>query len=296
MGRPNVYNNEWIFTHYDPNTRWSTLLKEYNKTFGTTISYPTFVSYMNRSLKLQQDFHYTKEQDIFLKQSYPMYGEKKTTELFNQKFHANRTSGAIGHHCKAVLGVCVGEERKEELRKQISENNYRRQKIGTVSSGLYGTPAIKTENGWKRLDHIITGTNDQNTYIIHLDRNRNNNNPDNLMIISRYVHARMAKYEFWTDDPVINKTAILWCQLDEALIKSGYKKPSKNKYKHKVKKSRKLPAPRNSTGELFIYETGRKKAPYCVRINRSDLYFDQRFATLDRAKEVRDMLIKGLKT
>ena len=52
MGRKYKYNNEWIFEHYDPDGNWHTVLAEYNKTFGTDIKYPTFVSHMNRELKL----------------------------------------------------------------------------------------------------------------------------------------------------------------------------------------------------------------------------------------------------
>lgn len=293
MGRPNRYNDDWIFAHYNPNIRWSNLLKDYNETFGTDISYSTFVSYMNRSLKLTQDFQYTKEQDLFLEKTYPEYGRDKTTALFNSFFGTNRAPGAIGHRCRDVLGLSVDEKRKKEANLETGKKNYRFQPIGTVSDKVFGTPAVKTENGWVRLDRMIFGNDLKGMQIVHLDRDKNNNDPDNLMIINGYVHSRMAKYEFWSDSPIINKTAILWCQLDEALNKSGFKKPHK-KQETKIRKERKLPLPKSNTGELYIYRVKRKKNPYRVRIEREGFYFNRAFATFERAILVRNMLIEGI--
>ncbi len=233
MGRSNTYHNDWIWAHYSPNVRWSNLLKEYNETFRTSVSYPTFVSYMNRSLKLQQEFKYTKDQDNFLKETYPIYGAEKTTELFNERFGTNRTKSAIGHHCKDILQVSVSDKRKDDLKKEIGKRNYRARSIGSVSSGLFGTPAVKTENGWVRLDRISVDEYQDGKYVIHLDRDKENNNPENLMAISRYVHVLMTKYGFWSADPVSNKTALLWCQLDEALKNDGFTKTEREKWKRR---------------------------------------------------------------
>lgn len=294
MGRPNRYHNDWIFAHYDPNIRWSNLLQNYNETFGTNISYPTFVSYMNRSLKLQQEFCYTDEQEAFLAETYPVFGRNETTRRFNERFGTKRTEAAIGHHCKDILKIPVGEERKKALKREIGQNNYRLKPVGTVSSGLYGTPAVKTENGWIRLDRLSVA-NGKGTLIVHLDRNKENCNPDNLMVVSRYVHSRMAKYGFWSDNPVINKTAILWCQLDEALSKTGFRKPKAKQRDPSMKKPRKVPEAKSNTGELYIYRTKRKKNPYCVRIDREGFYFNQFFASFERALDVRNMILKGEK-
>lgn len=294
MGRPNRYHNDWIFAHYDPNVRWSNLLKDYNDTFGTSISYPTFVSYLNRSLNIQQEFCYTEEQDTFLKETYPPMGRDKTASLFNARFGTKRTPNAIGHRCRDILGLGVSEKRKEEANQETGQKNYRNQPIGTISDKIYGTPAVKTEDGWIRIDRMIFGADLKGMQIVHLDRDKNNNCPENLMLISGYVHSRMAKYEFWCDDPVVNKTAILWCQLDEALNKSGFRKPKK-KPEVKVKKTRRLPEPKSNTGELYIYRVNRKKNPYRVRIEREGFYFNQAFASFERAYKVRNMLLKGLK-
>ena len=283
------YHDEWILNHYDPNVNWHRLLDEYNKTFGVEVKYPTFVSHMNRELKLcQNDKKYTEAEDCFLKENYPKYGYLKTAELFNNRF-STRTPKAIQGRCKA-LGLSINEERKVELKKEIGASNYRVVPIGTISSGLYGTPAIKNINGWERLDKKISGSGE---IVVHLDGNKENNEPRNLMTISKWVKARMAYYSFWSEDPEINRTAILWCQLDEALIKSGFRKPRKSQRKPKELKKKPIP-PVGKSGERYIYATGRKNSPWVVRIDRPELYFYRRFETFDKAIRVRDMLLNGI--
>lgn len=296
------YNDQWIFDHFDPNKRWSQILKEYNQAFGTKIKYPTFVSHMNRELKLQQEFRYTDEQEDFLKKTYPVHGRQKTTAMFNQLFGTKRTEGAIQHHCKDILGIYVNEERKVQNRKETGERNYRKCPVGAVSSGLYGTPSIKTENGWERLDQRIIGTPGPDEIIVHLDMNPENNDPDNLMIIEKAITAMMAKNHFWSENPMITKTGILWCQLDRVLMKDGYSRAIRENYRkaHQIKEpdKRKTPKlasiPKSNTGELYIYKN-KRDSHWRVTFNNQYLQFNKAFSSFERAKQVRDMLLDGLK-
>lgn len=61
----------------------------------------------------------------------------------------------------------------------------------------------------------------ENQVIVHIDGNKNNNDPDNLFIASRSTLGRMLKNQFWSDNPTITKTGLICCELEELLNKES---------------------------------------------------------------------------
>ena len=142
-----AYHDQWIREHYNPNIGIKAVLKEYNEAFGTVISYGAFVNHASKYLKLTQNiFHYTKEHDDFLKKYYPVIGGKQTVKLFNEHFKLNKSESAIIGRCAYTLGLKVTDDRKNKVHKNV--HYLKGVEVGTISSGTYATPAIRTEDGW----------------------------------------------------------------------------------------------------------------------------------------------------
>lgn len=307
MGKRIIYEDQWILDHYDPNVGWGSLLDAYNQEHRTDISYSSFVNHIFRKLHIQQNvFKYSKEHDAFLRKCYPVYGNQKTTEMFNEHFGTNRSFRAISRRCISNLHLKVNEKRLTEARKESGLKGYKYQPIGAISSKTYGTPAVKTEEGWKRLDRMTIGDVKDDEIIVHLDMNKENNDPENLMVIKKSITVRMAKNHFWSEHPEITKTGILWCQLDEALEKNGFVKACRRNYAKnwevRIPKTRQVIPDNltsgNKTGEKFIYKCdrpGRGRKLWLVQINNQLLHYSHAFETRERAIEVRDLLLNGLK-
>lgn len=212
------YHDDWIIEHYNPNKKWSSILQEYNKSFGVNIPYPTFVSHMNRELHLQMDRDvYTKEEDDFLRQYYPHYGYIETAKLYNEHFGKNRSALAIEGRCH-VLKCHVTKERRSAM---CPENHHRTVPIGSVRDwGCHGEIVVKTENGWVNAKELVVEKK-PGMFIVHLDGDVKNNKKENLFHVTRNEIGIMATNHFWSEQPEITKTGILWSRLYILLKNAG---------------------------------------------------------------------------
>ena len=286
-----IYDDPWILDRWKDIQNWNKLCVLYNEAHGCSIGYSAFKSHCNRDLGL--NFHYSENKKAWLKENYPKLGRVKAAEEFNRIFHENKTPAAI-RIAAEKLGLRVSEERK----KQISIENTRRfHPVGTIVTKEHGEPYLKTKEGWAPVKNILLGFH-PGQVLAHLDGNPNNCTPENLIVINRSIFVKMAKNGFWSENPEITKTGILWCKLDDALHKTGAVKPEYFKIpKLKVAKERKQRTidltPTSNTGELHIYKD--KKGYFRVVINKSFLKYNNTFKTLERAIQVRDMLLDGAK-
>lgn len=286
-----VYDDAWILAKWKDILNWNRLCVLYNEAHGCSVGYSAFKSHCNRDLGL--NFQYTDEQKAWLKENYPNLGRVKAAEAFNRIFHENKTPGAI-RIAAEKLGLRVSAQRKKNI---SIENTGRCHPVGTIVPKAHGEPYMKTENGWIPVKNLLMGLH-PGQVLAHLDGNTNNCNPENLVVISRAVFVKMAKNGFWSDNPVITKTGILWCELDEALRKTGAVKPGYFKIPEvrmpKERKQRTLDlAPTSNTGELHIHKD--RNGYFRVIINKSFLKYNNTFKTLERAIQVRDMLLDGAK-
>ena len=211
------YDDEWILSRWGGVRNWAVLCREYNAAHGSNIGYNTFKSHCNRELGL--NYHYSEEQDEWLKENYPHLGRRKTTEAFNKRFKTNKTAQAIKLHCNKNLNLRVTEER----RKQVPvENSGRSHPIGTVMvKGNYGV-VEKTANGWERITDRVIGKAPKGCRTIHLDGDILNNDASNLVHMSFERCALMTRYELWSVHSTITKTGIKWCELYEKIKGEDY--------------------------------------------------------------------------
>ena len=210
-----VYNDDWILLNWEDFHNWSELCKAYNAEFNTEIKYNTFKSHCNRELNL--NFHYTQEEENWLKENYPKLGKVKSAEEFNRIFHTKRTPNGISSHCKR-MGLRVTDERKRQM---AIENTGNYHEIGTIVPKVRGKLFIKQEEGWIQLSRYLLKNTlkdiPKESVVIFLDGNNKNLSLDNLAIVTRSQMALMTANKFWSKDAVLTQTGIVWTELYQAL-------------------------------------------------------------------------------
>lgn len=158
---------------------------------------------------------WTAEEDQFLRDYYPDHGVVDTLNTFNTRFDCCVTKRSIEHRVYD-MGITLSADRyaQKQIENGRNFNPNPRRKPGYINPD---TGLIKTETGWTRLGAILDVP--KGYYAVHLDRDPRNNNPDNIMIISKQESMLMTKYNMWSQDPEITKTGILCCRLQQTLKK-----------------------------------------------------------------------------
>ena len=130
---------EWICENFNSYDTLQKLNTEYNKTHGTDIGYRTFKGVCQRNGMYKSNL--SEEQELFLREVYPMYGVKKTTELFNEKFGTNKT-------CEKIRGLV--SNRKLTIQDHDTYCKLRcksaKMEVGEISKG-WGQNYVKLPNG-----------------------------------------------------------------------------------------------------------------------------------------------------
>lgn len=175
--------------------------------------------------------HFTQEQDTWLRKNYACFSSyRDMTEKFNEVFQETNSMERVREHCNKVLHLKgkpsitrYGCKRKEQL------------PIGTIRVSQTAT-FIKVKEVPEQDHSSITGYArpywiplqekiysdrfgpvPEGNMICFLDNDRTNFNIDNLCMIDRKISAVMSSNQWWSTDPEITKTAILWCKLHYAI-------------------------------------------------------------------------------
>lgn len=205
------YDDKWIAERWECTHNWLTLCREYNSAHGTSIGYNTFKSHCNRELSL--NYHYSDEQEKWLKENYPKLGRVECSRLFNEKFGTTKSVNAVKIKCIS-MGLKVSEAR---LKAKAIENTKRYHEIGTVKVMGNNGLCEKTENGWERVADKVIGKAPKGHRIVHLDGNILNNDIENLQIASFTTCGYMTANNLWSEHPKITESGLIWCKLAEAL-------------------------------------------------------------------------------
>ena len=216
----NYYDDEWILTHAHEYKRWSDMHKTYLKTHPHhQINIKNFRQHLNKRLKLKH--RYTKEMDEWLMENYPHLGAKECFRQFCEYFNVTKGFQGFKSHINE-LGLGVTEQRWREA---CLNNGYRENApIGTITCRGRNNNMIKVApgtDGWIPLPHYLLGKPKKNEMVVHLDGDSSNDDLENLMLINRKVGAKMTGNDFWKEEPILTKTAIICCQLECELEERG---------------------------------------------------------------------------
>lgn len=209
-----LWDDEYIYEHWEEYRNWLSLSNAYNRDHGTNIGYNTFKSHCYR---MGLNFRYSHEQEAWLKDNYPVLGYAETAKRFNARFSTSRTSAAIKVKCKK-MGLKVSESRRKA--RGVENTHMFVYPVGSVVIKQHGEPYIKTENGYRRLKEQVYGKVPSGKVLIHLNGDQADCDINNLYPVSRAVLARMTANDLWSKDRTITKTGCICCELEDLLCKS----------------------------------------------------------------------------
>lgn len=218
----NYYDDAWIIENAPKYKRWSEMHLEYLRTHPNhQINIKNFRQHLNKRLRLTH--RYTAEMDAWLLENYPHLGARESYKQLCEKFNVTKGYQGFLSHLQEI-GAYVTEKRWRESCK----NNGHRENVpvGTICLRGRGENYIKVgkgSDGWMRLSHYRIGKPEKGKYVIHLDGNKANDEIDNLKIINQTVMGLMTGNNFWSEDPVLNKTAVLCCELEDLVQKEREK-------------------------------------------------------------------------
>lgn len=173
--------------------------------------------------------YFTKEQEEWLVENFSSFScYRDMTNTFNIIFNEKRSFESIREKCNKRLHLKgkpsvtrYGSKRKEQL------------PIGTIRKSQTSTfikvkevPEKSEISGYMRPYWIPLqekvysdryGLVPEGNMICFLDNDRNNFSIDNLFMIDRKISAIMSSNQWWSTNPDLTKTAILWCKLYYAM-------------------------------------------------------------------------------
>lgn len=222
------FNDDWIIENHSKFKSYRELAEEHNLLFGTDFSRAQMKNHAGLILKVRMsDYWYTEEQKAWIRSEYSKAGSTESkVKAFNEKFGTDRKEHSLREMARR-MGVMLSDDALDDYRRRTTDSLIRFNKtvrakpIGYVGRPANGYLMVKTENGWvsqgryeyeKQCGEIPKGH-----VVVFLDGDNRNVNGENLMAIPQSWQALMTAKRFWSEEPNITKTGVLWCRLYLAL-------------------------------------------------------------------------------
>lgn len=207
------FDDKWILKHWKEYGRWTDMYEDYKKIYPDIHhSTENFRRHCNIDLHLSRT--YTEEQDAWIRNNYPNMGARESYEEFQKTFGIKKGFSGFKSHI-TDLGLKVTKERKQIA--DANNGNHEKKPNGSVRKNARGQYFVKRNGKWISMAKDAVGEIPKGHAVVHLDGKQDNNNPDNLAVISRKTLGRMTHNRFWSEDPEITRTGILCCELANAL-------------------------------------------------------------------------------
>lgn len=211
------FDEEWILAHHMNYKRWSEMYEDYKKEHPDCDRPVKYFRHKCNELGLTH--RYKPEHDEWLREHYAELGAKEAFEQFCKHFGITKGFEGFKSHIKELGLYCTKEQTVSRIQANRSDQNV---PIGTVRRGCREDfiKVGKGTEGWMPMSHYVAGKPKRGQMVVHLDRDIRNNEKDNLMIVGRSASAMMTGSDMWSENPVINKTGIMACEL-KVLIDDG---------------------------------------------------------------------------
>ena len=167
---------------------------------------------------------YTKEENEWLKEVYPTTGARETYLRFQERF--SRRPGWAGFKSHLTdLNLKVTEQRWRKA--CLNNGKHPNAPIGTIVTRGRGENWIKVSagtDGWIPLKKYLIGDVPKGKMIIHLDRNKANDDISNLMVVDIKTSARLTGCDMWFENAELTRTAAIWSELVNTLEEAAMTK------------------------------------------------------------------------
>lgn len=156
---------------------------------------------------------WTEAETAWLAGYYPEHGITQSMKEYERIFKKHMSYRRLTRRVQ-YLGLHLTDERRAQVLRRNGENYCQKERrdIGFVNPD---TGMIKTENGWMRLGKYLDIP--EGFYPIHLNGDKTDNRPENIMVVSRHTCMKMTLNKFWSECGDITKAGILCCDLEDAL-------------------------------------------------------------------------------
>ncbi len=156
--------------------------------------------------------YYEEDEKQWLREHYSSLSGKELARQFNEKFNHRKEVKSLQRYCSQRLKLKTDRDQYSDMRSAI----------GTISKNCRGEYKIKTKKGWEKLTHHICGNVPRGYFVIHLNGNKEDNRPENLMAVKNGIQTIMRNAGLCSSDIEISRTAVRWAELYSALKNVGY--------------------------------------------------------------------------
>lgn len=224
------WDDEWIIKNYLNYESYQKMLEDYNKLHDTDAKIGGIKNHARMVLGISKPRkrcrHYTEEQIEWLKNTYPKYGCRKTAEMFNEKFHENRTMRGMQNFGTAY-GIQVDPKVRIKNRTGLDHGKRAVREAGSLRWEC-GRLVMKMPDGrWQQVGRAVyeqkIGQIPKGWSVIHLDGDVSNYEENNLAAVPIKIHGMLQGNGLRSENAEITKTGIEWCKLKAALEAAGYK-------------------------------------------------------------------------
>lgn len=212
------WDYDWIRANFNEYATIQDLNKAYNTSHNVDLCYRTFKGVCQR-MGLKKS-NLTKEQDAFIRLTYPICGTIETTRLYNETFGTNKTCEQM----RSLIGNRKLTIADDDTYTKLRNTKPIKYKVGETTKGWkepyvkVGTGKFVAEGKW--VYEQAYGKVPSSYMVIHLDGDMFHNDLDNLAAIPRKYNAWLIRNNLYSKEAPLTRAAILWCELQERIKNS----------------------------------------------------------------------------
>lgn len=226
-----IWNDNWINKNLFQFPSYLKATEAYRQQFGVDVSLSAFKNHCRFKLGIEKprSANYrrvTEEQVEWLKDVYPKVGTKRAMELWNEKFNDNLSVSCIKQIARRVCDITVDPDiaTKNKLCAAHSATSKRALRNPGDTRMECGRLVMKAEDGtWQSAGRCVWekryGKIPNSYALIALDGDTTNIDLKNLEVIPWRFLGKLMKNDFFSSDPEITRTGIIWCDLEAVLEK-----------------------------------------------------------------------------
>lgn len=223
------WQDAWILSNLFGFSSYTEATKAYREKFGVDISVPALKNHCRYKLGIQKPRnenyrHITEEQADWIRRVYPNTGVIRTRELWNKRYHDNLTCTCIKQIARRVCNIVVNPDvaTANKLKAAHGKGSKRETRgIGDTRMEC-GRLVMKADTGeWKSAGRCAwekaNGSIPAGYALVALDGNTANIRLENLEIVPWNYLGKLQRNGFFSSNPEVTKTGIIWCDLQTVL-------------------------------------------------------------------------------
>ena len=223
------WQDAWILENLFEFSSYAEAAEAYRKTFCIDISVPALKNHCRYKLGIQKPRsdnyrHITEEQADWIRCIYPRLGVKKTRELWNERYKDSLSCTCIKQIARRICDVVVNPDVATANKlKAVHGKGSKRATRGVGDTRMEcGRLVMKADDGeWKSAGRCVWekehGAIPTGYALVALDGNTANIRLENLDIVPWNYLGKLQRNGFFSSNPNVTKTGIIWCDLQTVL-------------------------------------------------------------------------------